>query len=123
MKKGQVILLSICALSICVVFGIFLGRNLPSHYVQPEQSVTRLTENTQSDHAETIPAEKVGLDLNTATMTQLMELPGIGEVLAQRILEYRQTNGSFITIDELLNVKGIGEKKLEELEPFVKIGG
>ncbi|MBI4400215.1 MAG: helix-hairpin-helix domain-containing protein [Nitrospirae bacterium] len=61
------------------------------------------------------------LDLNRATVEQLQALPGIGEVLAQRIVERRQARGSFRTVDELRDVKGIGAKKLERLRPLVTV--
>ena len=61
------------------------------------------------------------IDLNTATYEQLLALPDIGPVLAQRILDYRQEHGSFKTIDELDNIKGIGPKTLEKLKPYLRV--
>lgn len=55
-------------------------------------------------------AAPVMVNLNTATSEQLQKLPGIGPRTAARILEYRQKNGSFKKIEELMNVRGIGEK-------------
>ncbi len=60
------------------------------------------------------------VNINTASKTQLMELPGIGPSYAERIIEYRKTRG-FASIDELSNVKGIGKKKLEKLRPFILV--
>ena len=62
------------------------------------------------------------LDLNTATKEELMALPGVGEVLAERILAYRVEHGPFTCVEELGNVSGIGEKKLEALLPEVTVG-
>ncbi len=59
--------------------------------------------------------------LNSATESQLIQLPGIGPALAKRILGYRRQKGEFQKISELLNVKGIGPKKLEKLKPFLKL--
>jgi competence protein ComEA len=62
------------------------------------------------------------IDLNTATLEQLDGLPGIGESKAKAILAYRQEKGSFTAIEQLLEVKGIGEKMLAALKPMIFIG-
>ncbi|MHB8067535.1 MAG: ComEA family DNA-binding protein [Desulfobaccales bacterium] len=62
------------------------------------------------------------LDLNNATAADLDGLPGIGPVLAKRIIDYRQAHGPFQKIDDLEQVSGIGPKKLEKLKPYVFIG-
>ena len=61
------------------------------------------------------------LDINTANAQQFQELPGIGPSLAERIIKYRQENGEFSSVDELLNVSGIGEKKLEGIRELVDV--
>ena len=61
------------------------------------------------------------VDLNTATMEQLDGLPGIGPVLAQRILDWRTANGRFSVVDELGEVSGIGEATLADLRPLVTV--
>jgi competence protein ComEA len=63
----------------------------------------------------------VALDLNTATAEDLEALPGVGPVLAQRIIEYRQSQGPFQKIDDLLSVHGIGRKKLAQLAPLITV--
>lgn len=60
-------------------------------------------------------------NLNTASRDQLMELPGIGEVLADRIIEYRIEHDGFTSVEELLEVYGIGEKRLEDLRKYVYV--
>ena len=65
------------------------------------------------------PASPV--NLNTATQAQLETLPGIGAKAAQRILEYRQKNGNFKKLEDLMNVKGIGEKAFLKLKPLLTI--
>ena len=61
------------------------------------------------------------VNINTASSRELDALPGIGEVLAQRILDYRKANGAFSSVDELVKVKGIGEKTLEKLRPYATV--
>ena len=61
------------------------------------------------------------LNLNTADARALQTLPGVGPALAQRILEYREKNGGFKKIEELMNVQGIGEKTFLKLKPLVMV--
>ena len=61
------------------------------------------------------------LDPNIATSEQLQTLPGIGPVLAARIIEYRETVGKFVILEDLLAVKGIGEKTLAKIRPYLYI--
>jgi competence protein ComEA len=61
------------------------------------------------------------VDLNSATQAQLEALPGIGEVTAARILEWRQSHGRFTRIEELQEVSGIGEKTFQQLAPYVRV--
>jgi competence protein ComEA len=62
------------------------------------------------------------VNLNTATASQIATLPGIGEKAAQLIVEYREKNGGFKKVEELMNVKGIGEKSFLKLKPLVTVG-
>lgn len=62
------------------------------------------------------------LDLNTADQDALEELPGVGPVTAEHILAWREENGQFTTVDELMEVSGIGEKTLATLRPHVRVG-
>lgn len=62
------------------------------------------------------------IDLNQASVEQLAELPGIGESTAKKIVEYREQNGKFATTEEIMNVKGIGEKKYETLKDMITVG-
>ena len=61
------------------------------------------------------------VNLNTATLDQLESLPGIGPALGQRILDYRQEHGPFRSVEDLLNVSGIGEKRLGDLRSKVSV--
>ena len=59
--------------------------------------------------------------LNTATLDELLALPGVGEKTAERILAYRNAYGKFVTVEQLLDVEGIGEGLLEQLRPYVYV--
>jgi comEA protein len=61
------------------------------------------------------------VNLNTATATELQQLPGIGVATATRIIEYRQKNGPFKKIEELMNVQGVGEKIFLRLKPQITV--
>ena len=61
------------------------------------------------------------MDLNTAGLEELEGLPGIGRVKAQAILDYRSAHGAFRSVEELLNVDGIGEKLLAKIRDYVTV--
>ena len=61
------------------------------------------------------------VDVNAASVDDLVAVPGIGKSLAQRIVDFRQKNGPFKSVDDLLKVQGIGEKSLEKLRPHLVV--
>lgn len=80
------------------------------------QSQALPEENTVTSSS-SVPQEKI--DLNTATAEELESLPGIGEVKAQAIVEYREQHGPFTSIEEIKEVKGIGEKTFEAIQNLI----
>jgi competence protein ComEA len=85
--------------------------------------VPRIGEDVPADSsagAGSSPAPQL-VDLNTASIADLDTLPGIGPATAQAIIDYRSQHGRFRSVDELLNVRGIGQTKLDELRPLVRV--
>lgn len=89
----------------CFNSNALLKEDLKSYYI-PSISVDENNKSTK-------------ISLNSATQAQLDTLPGIGEVFSKRIIDYRISNGSFKSIDELRNVKGIGDNLFESLKDLV----
>ena len=112
MKKSQFAFLAVTAVFLCILLGIFIGRNTVGFFSLAADEATAA--QTQADGR---------IDINTATHAQLTLLPGIGDTLADRIIEYRTQNGPFNSIAELLQVEGIGATKLEGIQDYIKTGG
>ena len=72
---------------------------------------------------ETFMPEAVPLDLNAATAEELTALPGIGEALAERIVAYREEHGPFSSVEEIMEVSGIGQAKYAALEGRITVTG
>ncbi len=62
------------------------------------------------------------ININTASLTELQELPRIGEKVAQRIIDFRKTNGKFKKIEEIMKVQGIGEKVFKQIKDRITVG-
>ena len=84
------------------------------------QAQAQTTRTKTVDSAAAKPTVQV--NLNTATVADLQGLPGIGAKVAERIVEYRQKQGPFKRIEELMNVQGIGEKSFLKLRPQLTVG-
>ena len=85
-------------------------------------SVAAATLSAQSGTAKPPATAAVVVNLNTATVSQIAALPGIGEKTAERIIEYREKNGGFKKVEDLMNVKGIGEKRFLKLKALITVG-
>lgn len=126
-NKVSVLLAVVTALFVGFTLGLFVGRNTGSGTVtlavSPQMQTAPTTAATAA--AETVPEETVSfpVNINTADVDTLTALPGIGRVLAERIVAYRRQNGSFRAIEEITKVEGIGEKKAEAILELITVGG
>lgn len=96
----------------------FLVMGLAS-VVSAQSAPTRAPQKAKA--TKTVVGITTPVNLNTATVSQLDALPGVGTSTAQRIVEYRQKNGPFKKIEELMNVKGVGEKSFLKLKPLITL--
>jgi competence protein ComEA len=103
-RADQAVLAVLVLLALAAMGGWWISQGGPGH---------RLVEADQSQRR----AANFQVDVNTADLPELIELPGIGDTLAQRIIETRQTAGPFVELDDLRKVKGIGPKIMERIRP------
>lgn len=117
MKKGAQILLAITMCFVFLITGIFIGRQMTKSGVLIDTEMPYVAETVGTSLSDG------RININTASAEELMLLPNIGKTLADRILEYRNENGAFRTIDELTLVEGIGEKRISDLAAYITVGG
>jgi len=99
------------------VVGIVLASGTPARAAQAAPAGTK-----SSARASAKPATGAIVNINTGSAAEISTLPGIGAKTAARIIEYRQKNGPFKKVEELMNVRGIGEKNFLKLKPRLAVG-
>lgn len=138
-KSGTILLVAVL-LFFAFCLGMYLGRQShsgelllcteksgsePVNETQPAAVTVLPAAEKSTENTETVARNTENLsgqvNINTASEEQLISLPGIGEKLARRIIEYRESHGAFATVEDLMNVSGIGEKKLEALLDYITV--
>lgn len=95
--------------------------NLAAPLADGERILVPRRGETIAPAVDAAPSTSAKVDLNTATAEELDKLPGVGPATAEAIIRYRETRGRFRSVTQLLEVRGIGEAKLEQLRPLVKV--
>lgn len=123
MEKGKIakvewLLLGVTALFLCFLLVLFHRDRAALAAVEVKTELPASQEEVLPDLPDLTP-----LDLNTATAEELAGLPGIGEELARRIVEYRTEHGAFQNTEDIMEVSGIGEGKFAALEDRITVDG
>jgi len=103
-----------------VLLGFNNKKGAVTTYTAPTNEIQQAP-SAKSQVTGTSTERPLAVSLNSATQEELELLPGIGEVTALKIIDYRQTKGPFKKIEDIMDVSGIGEKKFEQIKPFVTL--
>ncbi|MBR5021442.1 MAG: ComEA family DNA-binding protein [Oscillospiraceae bacterium] len=133
MKKPVNILVALTCVFAAFLGGFYIGRKTnraPVHIYQltptreePVSPEVNAEEDVDEEviAEQEVPAEVSRLNINTADAAALVELPGIGPALAQRIVDYRTAHGDFAAVEELTRVSGIGDAKLMDILDLITV--
>jgi len=151
LRRLELVIIGVTLAFACFIGGYFAGRSVNAVSITPvvsQQNEVRQTPEeaipsiqgagveAEADNAEAsggsagqtqetvgLPRENDGrININTASRAELMDLPGIGSVLSERIVEYRRINGPFSKTEDLKNVSGIGEKRYDTIKDRITVG-
>ncbi len=125
----EILLIAVTLLFMCFTAGFFAGKDRtgPAVTIETQHSPEYSPDNslaTSDEKGEALPKETSGIEkinINTAGANDLQTLPGIGGVLAERIIEYRNIHGDFAEIYDITNVSGIGEATFEKIEDNITV--
>jgi competence protein ComEA len=148
LKKAELAVICLTLLCLCFTAGYFVGRSSGAHVVtvrtlepaamtsassaadtsagpasEPDKLAPPVTEPASSASAASPEPDSGKLDLNAATAAELDTLPGIGSVIAQRIIDYREQHGGFKSTGQLKDIDGIGDKKFDAVKDMITVGG
>lgn len=123
MKNTPLSILACACLILCAfLVGLYLGRSISDTDIRTDVLFSEPVATNTTEPA-TIPTVPGKININTADLATLMTLDGIGQVYAQRIIDYRTENGPFADIADITNVPGIGTKRFEAIMDKITVGG
>lgn len=126
MKKVLPNIIPILALCFAIfIGGYFLGKHSTSPVMITQSKIAPAQDATDSDRTATEEPKVIDgkININTAAKEELTLIPGLGDKLAQRIIDYRELNGPYNSIDELDRVEGFGPARIQQLSKFITAGG
>ena len=111
---------------VCILLVSVLIRQSDAVYVSGLSAAVSSENTTSAPVVEDPPSNTSAapaslININTASAEELESLPGIGDAIAERIITYREENGGFDTVEEIMKVSGIGEKKFEEIKDQITV--
>ena len=120
MQKSMSSLISITLIFIALVVGVYIGRNSAGTTVSIDTSAPK---GSSVSSESTSPSTRGKVNINTASIDELTILPGIGPAKAARIVAFREEYSQFTRIEDLLYIDGFGYTTIEELRPYITVGG
>ena len=128
LKKFEIAALILAAVAVCFTAGYFIGRGTGDSeiVIEPNAGASYSfeyideNENVFSEENAVISGEKI--NINTASIAELEQLPGIGSTLSGRIVDFRENVREFSSIEELTELEGIGTKKFEAIKDLITVG-
>lgn len=119
-NTSKFLLLGITLICMGIMIGIYIGKSTNQNYIELTYDPTAYSDET--NESEPRP-QIIKININTANETDLTILPGIGESTAKQIVEYREQHGPYIRIEDLKNIKGISDTRLDAIRKYITVGG
>lgn len=116
-RRANQTIIALGVVAVLILIAVWWARNggLEGNLVEHDRPAPHGSKGAAARKADFV------VDVNHAEVAELVELPGVGQAIAERIVEYRKQNGPFHSVDDLREVTGIGPKTLDALRPHVRV--